>query len=107
MSAINTVKASVAAAPAIAAIRKPLRARLNAVCRERGEPLETIAANETVMMGVFQYVWTQFPPRIRQAVDRDYFIQTCMLERHKLIGDVRGEKKPSLMERLRAKKALK
>ncbi|MHB1666036.1 hypothetical protein [Thiomonas sp.] len=106
MPVFRTLRASATAAPAIAAIRKPLKARLNTVCRERGETLEEVAANEAVMAQVFLYVWQQFSSRIRAGLDREFFIQTCLQERHNLIGDAaKPARKPPLLERLRAKKA--
>jgi hypothetical protein len=92
-------------ASAIAAIRKPLRKRLDDVCRERNEPLEVVVTNEPVMAEVFQYVWKTFPPHVQQQVDPDFFIQSCLAERHRLIGEV-PRKKP-LLQRLRERRQAK
>lgn len=92
-------------AAAVAAIRKPLRKRLDDVCRERNEPLEVVVTNEPVMAEVFQYVWRTFPSRVRQQVNQDFFVQSCLAERHRLIGEV--PRKKSLLQRLRERRQAK
>lgn len=111
MSRLKTVKAGAMAGPAVLAIRKPLRIRLNQLCAERKCTLEVLADDVETMRGVFSYVWVKFPDYIKSAVSQDMFVQYCMQERHRLIDEVKAEGeqpgKMSMLQRIRAKKKLK
>ncbi|WP_031570691.1 hypothetical protein [Acidithiobacillus thiooxidans] len=111
MSRLKTAKASAMAAPAVLAIRKPLRQRLDTLCAERSCSLDTLAADAETMREVFAYVWDQFPAYIKVQVTQDLFVQYCMQERYRLVDEVSSDstkpKKPTMLQKLRERKRLK
>jgi hypothetical protein len=104
-----TVRSQIKASAVLAQIKKPLRKKLDELCAQRGEDLDTLARNDAVMAQVFSDVWGMFPSDVRSQVDQSFFVQSCLKEKYRLISELKEgkPKKLPLLERLRQKKAQK
>lgn len=107
MSKMSKIQTKLRAAAVLSQVKKPLKRKLDALCVERSETLETLVHDLPLMIEVFAYVWEQFPTEIRQAIDKNFFVQSCMQERHRLVSELKGgkPKKVPFLERLRQKKS--
>lgn len=92
-----------------AQIKKPLKQKLDSLCAERRVSLETLVTEDSTMAQIFSETWEMFPPDVQTQVDRNFFVQSCMKEKHRLIAEMAGKKvrKPPLLERLRQKNQAK